>query len=47
MALPQEVKIDWYALEEPWTLQQNTYTAAPEGNAMEIANKIIKFLYGK
>ena len=47
MALPQEVKIDWYALEEPWTLKQNAYTMAPEGNALEIANKIIKFLYGK
>ena len=44
MALPQEVKIDWYALEEPWTLQQNIYTAEPEGNAVEIARRIINFL---
>ena len=44
MALPQEVKIDWYALEEPWTLKQNTYSPQPEGNALETARKIIDFL---
>ena len=44
MALPQEVTIDWYAIEEPWTLQQNPYTAAPEGNALEIAETIISML---
>ena len=44
MALPQEVTIDWYAIEEPWTLQQNSYTAAPEGNALEIAETIISML---
>ena len=47
MALPQEVKIDWYAMEEPWTLQQNTYVAKPEGNVQEIATKIIRFLDGQ
>ncbi len=47
LALPQEVKIDWYAIEEPWTLQQNVYSAAAEGNALEIANKIIQLLNGK
>ncbi|MBP3251670.1 MAG: alpha-N-acetylglucosaminidase [Prevotella sp.] len=47
MALPQEVKIDWYAMEEPWTLQQNTYVAKPEGNVLEIATKIIRFLDGQ
>lgn len=47
MALPQEVKIDWYAMEEPWTLQQNTYAAKPEGNVLEIATKIIRFLDGQ
>ena len=29
MALPQEVTLDYYALEEPWTLRQNPYTSAP------------------
>lgn len=44
MALPQEPQIDWYAIEEPWTLRHNIYTADPEGNALTIANKIINFL---
>jgi alpha-N-acetylglucosaminidase len=44
MALPQEVKIDWYAMEEPWTKQQNTYTAEPQGNALEEATEIMDFL---
>ena len=47
MALPQEVKIDWYALEEPWTLQEGGYTAKPEGDELEVARKIMKFIYGK
>ena len=47
LARPQEVQIDWYAIEEPWTLRQNEYTSRPEGNALEIANHIINYLsYG-
>ena len=26
MALPQEVTIDWYAIEEPWTLTIRPHT---------------------
>ncbi len=44
MASPQEVQIDWYAIEEPWTLRHNNYSATPEGNALEIAERIITFL---
>ena len=44
MALPQEPKIDWYAMEEPWTLQHNNYSAQPEGNAVEVARKVMAFL---
>ena len=44
LALPQEVKIDWYAMEEPWTLQQNPYTAEPEGNPVLMARRVIDFL---
>ena len=44
MALPQEVKIDWYAVEEPWTLQQNVYSAEPEGNALAMAQRVMNFL---
>lgn len=40
MALPQEVNVDWYAIEEPWTLQRNAYTAAPEGDAVAIAREV-------
>lgn len=44
MALPQEVKIDWYAIEEPWTLQHNNYTAQPEGNALQMSSRVMEFL---
>ena len=44
MALPQEVKLDWYAMEEPWTLQHNSYSAQPEGDIIAIVNEIIKFI---
>ena len=49
MALPQEVQLDYYAMEEPWTLQQNPYSAAPEGSPVDVAREISqKYLeYGK
>jgi len=47
MALPQEPQTDWYAIEEPWTLQQNEYSATPEGNPVDVAAKVIRFLNGK
>ena len=47
LALPQEVQIDWYAIEEPWTLQHNVYTPEPEGNALEMAARVISFLTTK
>lgn len=47
LALPQEVKIDWYAMEEPWTLRQNTYTAEPEGNPVAMARRVMDFLSGE
>jgi len=40
MALPQEVKLDFYAMEEPWTLQHNAYSASPEGNAIDVAKEV-------
>ena len=36
--------IDWYALEEPWTLATNTYSAQPEGEPIEVARDVIRFL---
>ena len=44
MALPQEVKLDYYAIEEPWTLRQNPYTAAPEGSPVDIAREVMELL---
>ena len=44
LALPQEPQIDWYALEEPWTLRQNVYTAQPEGDPLQMAQRVIDFL---
>jgi len=44
MALPQEVTLDYYALEEPWTLRQNPYTSAPEGSSVDIAREVMDLL---
>ena len=44
LARPQEVQIDWYALEEPWTLQHNAYSPMPEGSAVDVAAKVIGHL---
>ena len=44
MALPQEVKLDYYAMEEPWTLQQNPYSAAPEGSPVDVAKEVMESL---
>ena len=44
MALQQEVKLDYYAIEEPWTLRHNTYTAAPEGSSIDIAREAMQLL---
>lgn len=33
-------KIDFYALEEPWTKQTNSYASQPEGDAIEVAKEI-------
>ena len=44
MALPQEVKLDYYAIEEPWTLRHNAYTAAPEGSPIDTAHEAMQLL---
>ena len=45
MALPQEVKLDYYAMEEPWTLQQNPYSAAPEGSPVDVAKEVMESFF--
>ncbi len=47
MALPTGPQIDWYALEEPWTLQHNPYTSAPEGSPVDVAKEVMRFLETK
>ena len=42
MALPQDLDIDYYALEEPWTLRHNPYKAEAEGDPVEVAKEVIK-----
>ena len=44
MALPQEVKLDYYAIEEPWTLQHNVYSAAPEGSPVDVAREAMQLI---
>ena len=34
--------IDWYSMEEPWTLDHTPYSATPEGNPIEVARRVIK-----
>ena len=36
--------IDWYALEEPWTLAKNTYAASAEGDCIEVAKEAITLI---
>ncbi|MDE6533629.1 MAG: alpha-N-acetylglucosaminidase [Muribaculaceae bacterium] len=44
MALPSGPEIDWYALEEPWTLKKGGYTSSPEGDPIAIAKEVMEFL---
>ena len=44
MALPQEVKLDYYAIEEPWTLRHDGYTSIPEGSPVDIAHEAMQLL---
>lgn len=41
------VSIDWYAIEEPWTLQHNTYPYAPQNDPVVIIKDIDKNVIGK
>ena len=42
MALPQEVTVDWYAIEEPWTLSRDTYSPEPQGDPVAMAQKVLQ-----
>lgn len=44
LALPSGPEIDWYAIEEPWTLRTDEYSSDPEGDPVAVAKEIMKFL---
>lgn len=44
MALPHGPEIDWYAIEEPWTLQHNQYSAKAVGNTVEMARMAMNMI---
>lgn len=37
-----QVELDYYAMEEPWTLAKNPYTAEPEGDCIATAKEVFK-----
>jgi alpha-N-acetylglucosaminidase len=45
MALPQEVLLDYYPMEENWVLHHpHNYTATPEGNPVDVARTVFNQL---
>ncbi|MCM1490178.1 MAG: alpha-N-acetylglucosaminidase [Muribaculum sp.] len=44
MALPSAPVIDWYALEEPWTLGKGGYSSVAIGDPIATAKEILQFL---
>lgn len=44
LALPKGPQIDWYSIEEPWTLLHNIYSSRPEGDCISMAKEVIEFL---
>ncbi len=44
LALPKGPQIDWYSIEEPWTLQHNIYSSRPEGDCISMAEEVVEFL---
>lgn len=44
LALPKGPQIDWYSIEEPWTLLHNIYSSRPEGDCISMAKEVVEFL---
>ena len=40
----QPVTVDWYAIEEPWTIDHTPYSAAPEGDCIDLARKALHLI---
>lgn len=41
------VQLDYYAMEEPWTLERNTYSSTPEGNSVDTAKAVFDEVFGE
>ena len=44
MALPAAPEIDWYAMEQPWTLRTGGYSPAPEGDPIAVSLEVLDYL---
>ena len=41
LSLQNTPRIDWYGLEEPWTLQKSPYSSKAEGSPIDVAKEVI------
>lgn len=41
LSLQNTSRIDWYGLEEPWTLQKSPYSSKAEGSPIDVAKEVI------
>ena len=41
LSLQDTPRIDWYGLEESWTLQKNPYSSKAEGSSIDVAKEVI------
>lgn len=44
LAMPEGPVIDWYAVEEPWTRQTNSYSSEPVGDPVDMAKRVVEYL---
>lgn len=40
------VELDYYAMEEPWTLSHTPYSSAPEGDCIDTAREVFTLVFG-
>lgn len=44
LSLQDTPRIDWYGLEESWTLQKNPYSPKAEGSPIDVAKEVIDYI---
>ena len=44
LSLQNTPRIDWYGLEEPWTLQKSPYSSKAEGSPIDVAKEVIDYI---